>query len=75
MNSGGYGSSAAPRLPLFLCSEMNFRQIMFSETQGTKEPGLLDTRPSLPFMLVLAIRGEIVASFAVSYFSTRGEWH
>ena len=29
----------------------------------------------LPFMLVLAIRGEIVASFAVSYFSTRGEWH
>ena len=32
MNSGGYGSSAAPRLPLFLCSEMNFRQILFSET-------------------------------------------
>ena len=29
----GYGSSPSPRLPLFLCSEMNFRLIMFSETQ------------------------------------------
>src|SRR5215217_9150170 len=29
----GYGSSLAPRLPLFLCTEMNFRQILFSETR------------------------------------------
>jgi hypothetical protein len=29
----GYGSSPSPRLPLFLCSQMNFRQIPFSETQ------------------------------------------
>jgi hypothetical protein len=31
--AGGYGSSLAPQSPLFLCSEMNFRQITFSETQ------------------------------------------
>jgi hypothetical protein len=36
MNSGGYGSSAAPRLPLFLCSEVNFRQMMFSEIQSVQ---------------------------------------
>jgi len=29
----GYSSSPTPRPPLFLCTEMNFRQIPFSETQ------------------------------------------
>jgi len=48
MNSGGYGSSAAPRLPVFLCSEMNFRQIRFSETQGTRRAGAV--RPRLLLM-------------------------
>ena len=30
---GGCGSSRAPWMSLFLCSEMNFRQISFSETE------------------------------------------
>jgi hypothetical protein len=29
---GGCGSSRAPWMSLFLCSEINFRQIQFSET-------------------------------------------
>ena len=30
---GGYGDGRAPWLRLFLCSQMNFRQITFSETR------------------------------------------
>ena len=33
--AGGRDSSRSPRLALFICSQMNFRQITFSETQRT----------------------------------------
>jgi len=37
--AGGYSSSPASQPPLFLCTEMNFRQILFSETQDMKRAG------------------------------------
>src|SRR5215217_6027234 len=66
----GYGSSLAPRLPLFLCTEMNFRQIQFSETQRHKKSrGLSD--PGSELRLTGLARGFQTPSYSSGYYRKR----
>src|SRR5215213_5061353 len=51
-------SGHVPRRPLFLCSEVNFRQILFSETQNqrAKKAGASNSPGSVPSLLACLVR-------------------